>query len=141
MHASVVHPSELELAIGQAGQAVGVTRIEPDGFAELASRRLVPVQHQQVEAVLLPRGGLGRTKSCGVTEERLGDVRGVQFGREPPDAQPGVRIAIRWTQAADGVDRAGGIPSGLQREREVEASLGQGIPASKPIGLGLAQML
>lgn len=56
----VAGSSELQLAICQTREAVGMTWIQADGLAQLTSGLLVAVQDEQVEAQLLvPAGVLG----------------------------------------------------------------------------------
>jgi hypothetical protein len=75
----LVVPAELELAVGEPRERVGVPRIEPDRFGELVRRLLVAAQHQQVEPELLVGAGLLRAHRDGAPEERFRDVRGAQL--------------------------------------------------------------
>ena len=85
----------LELAVGEAGESVGIARIQADRLAKLANGRLATMQHEQVETILQPHPGLGRRERRRTTEEGLGDVRRAQLAGQAADAQAGIRIRPR----------------------------------------------
>ena len=56
--AGVVDEPELDLAVRQVGERVGVLRVEPHRLAQLARGVVEAVEHGQIQSVLLPRAGL-----------------------------------------------------------------------------------
>jgi len=93
--ACVRAPSELELAVGEPRESVGIARIQADRLAKLANGRLATMQHEQVETILQPDRGLGRRERRRTTEEGLGDVRRARLAGQAADAQAGIRIRPR----------------------------------------------
>ena len=89
VRARVGEAPDLQLAVARGATASRVPRIEAHRFRELARRLVERAQHEQVEPVLLPRGGASRDASRRRDGRSGSATSGARTSRrQPPEPQP-----------------------------------------------------